>query len=54
MSWVGVLVLLFVVGVIGNAIVVAVYQPSKSRNVHVYFVFVLGIIDLISSFFRES
>ena len=47
------LVLLLVVGAFGNALVVRIYRTTRNHNVHVYFVFVLGVIDFFVSTFRE-
>ena len=45
------LALFFLLGVIGNSIVIIVYKPTRVQCVHVWFVFVLAIVDLISSGF---
>ena len=45
------LALFFLLGVIGNSIVIDVYKPTRVQCVHVWFVFVLAIVDLISSGF---
>ena len=47
------LVLLLVVGAFGNALVIRIYKTTRKNNVHVYFVFVLGVIDFFVSTFRE-
>ena len=45
------LAIFFFLGAIGNSIVVVVYKPTRVQCVHVWFVFVLAVVDLISSSF---
>ena len=44
---------LFFIGVIGNSLVVIVYKSVRTKSVHLYFVFMLGVIDLITSVIRK-